>query len=764
MKTKAYLKNGFGLFRNFGWKKNLLAIAAGYLLCLGLDRLSALLAGARMFSTLDFSIAIMPFIGFFLGIWGILGSFIEFFIGTATILITFRAYDFVLPTSYYIVAIISLIIYCALPSMLWYAFPLKGEERASFPRLDTSAHVIKYYLIMVITIAVYVASRALQYALDDILDTSFIDSVMEFMQYLGVVLIISIPIAIIISVIRTRTITINERMVLTFLIIGVIATTLCAILIYRLTVYLEPDLFDDYDAIFRTAGSDTFEQNNAEQVLERYINYWNWFYVIITVMLNILLIIETIFMRSIEKKVTKPIIHLGDVLEKYSTHDEGVFDPEQVKTECRPYRYGYGEVSTLTRTCVNMAEEIDSYTKNLEHVTAEKERISTELDVASNIQQDMLPNIFPPFPDRFEIDLYASMTPAKEVGGDFYDFFFVDDDHLVLVIADVSGKGVPASLFMVISKTLIQNHALLGGTPKEILSYVNHQLSQNNDSMMFCTVWLGILDLTNGKIVAANAGHEYPAILRNGEKFELMKGRHDPPLGVRDGLSFREYEFTLAPGDALFQYTDGVTEGTNTEMEEFGEERLVQALDENAAGTTKEIVDGVYKGIRSFVNEAPQFDDITMLCLKYMGPDSHVQKQKKQYSLTISSRVDRLDEVTHFTEEHLEEFGCPENVLFNMVLAVEEIFVNIASYAYGGRDEDTRIDISFNKEERMIEVVFTDRGIPFDPTRRAEPDITANAEDRQIGGLGIFIVKKTMDEVEYHYLGGKNILTIRKKI
>ena len=764
MGAKNYLKNGFGLFRNFGWKKNLLAVAVGFLLCFGLDRMSFLLIDTRLLSTLDLSVAVMPFIGFFLGIWGILGSFIEFFISTATILITLRAYNSALPVSYYVVAVISLIIYCALPSMLWYAFPLKGESRATYPIFDTSAHVIKYYVIMVITIAAYVTANYLQYAMDDVYKVTFAHSAMEFIQYLDVVLIISIPIAIIISVIRNRTITINERMVLTFLIIGVVAAALCAVLIYLMTVYLEPDLFEEYDALFRNSDSAAFQQDNVEQVLARYLGYWNRFYVIISVMLNSLLIIETIFMRSIEKKVTKPIIHLGEVLEKYSTHDEGVFDPEQVKTECRPYRYGYGEVSTLTRTCVNMAEEIDSYTQNLEHVTAEKERISTELDVASNIQQDMLPGIFPPFPDRKEIDLYASMTPAREVGGDFYDFFFIDNEHLALVIADVSDKGVPASLFMVISKTLLQNHALLGGTPKEILSYVNHQLCQNNDSMMFCTVWLGILDLTTGKVVAANAGHEYPAILRNGDKFEMLKGRHDPPLGIRDGLNFREYEFTLAPGDVIFQYTDGVTEGTNVQKEEFGEERLMRALNENTGGTTEEIVGRVYNAIRSFAEEEPQFDDITMLCLKYLGSDAGLHKQKKQYSLTVPARVDNLDEVTRFTEEHLEMIGCPEDVIFNMVLAVEEIFVNIASYAYGGRDEDTRLSISFDEEERMIEVVFTDRGIPFDPTRRPEPDITLSAEDRQIGGLGIFIVKKTMDEVEYSYLGGKNILTIRKRI
>ena len=479
-------------------------------------------------------------------------------------------------------------------------------------------------------------------------------------------------------------------------------------------------------------------------------------------MLNVLLIIEILFMRSIEKKVTKPILHLADVLEDYTDNEDEELNTEKVIEDCRPYRYGYGEVSSLTRTCIDMVKDIETRTENLRSVTAEKERIGTELDVASNIQRDMLPRIFPPFPERSEIDLYASMTPAREVGGDFYDFYLIDHDHLALTIADVSGKGVPASLFMVISKTLLQNHAQMGGTPMEILSYVNHQLCQNNDSYMFCTVWLGILDLTNGHLIAANAGHEYPAIKRRDGSFELLKDKHDPPLGLRDGLPYHEYELDLEPGDILFQYTDGVTEATDAAEELFGEERLTAALNECEDTNVKDTVERIYGSINAFVKDAPQFDDITMLCIRYFG--SSQEEDSMANTITVPAKVESLDQVNAFVEERLESVGTDMGRQMEIMLAVEEIFVNIAKYAYRGTEGEATIIFSFDEETKMAQLEFHDKGIPYDPTSRKAPDITLEPNKRPIGGLGIHIVRQTMDEVKYNFLGGENILTIRKNV
>jgi sigma-B regulation protein RsbU (phosphoserine phosphatase) len=254
-------------------------------------------------------------------------------------------------------------------------------------------------------------------------------------------------------------------------------------------------------------------------------------------------------------------------------------------------------------------------------ITAERERIGAELNVATRIQADMLPRIFPAFPQHREFDLYASMDPAKEVGGDFYDFFLIDEDHLAMVMADVSGKGVPAALFMVIAKTLIKNRAKMGGTPAEILSDVNNELCENNESGLFVTVWLAILEISTGKGMAANSGHEHPVLRHPGEDFALVEYKHSPPLGLMEGIPCLEHEFTLQPGDTLFVYTDGVTEAAYQIKTLFGEERMLQALNAKPDAAPKEILENMTESIAAFVGDSDQFDDITMLCLKYYGKE-----------------------------------------------------------------------------------------------------------------------------------------------
>ena len=246
----------------------------------------------------------------------------------------------------------------------------------------------------------------------------------------------------------------------------------------------------------------------------------------------------------------------------------------------------------------------------------EKERIGAELNVATQIQHSMLPSIFPAFPERPEFDIYASMTPAKEVGGDFYDFFLVDDDYLALVIADVSGKGVPAALFMVTAKTLLKNAAQGGLTPAQVLKQVNGQLLENNEAEMFVTVWLGIYEIPTGKLIAANAGHEYPALRRGDGHFELYKDRHGFVLAGLESARYQEYELELAVGDTLFLYTDGVTEATDAHNTLYGTDRMLTALNARPEGNPRSLLAEVKGDIDRFVGEAPQFDDITMLCLK----------------------------------------------------------------------------------------------------------------------------------------------------
>lgn len=248
----------------------------------------------------------------------------------------------------------------------------------------------------------------------------------------------------------------------------------------------------------------------------------------------------------------------------------------------------------------------------------------TELNMATEIQTSMLPSIFPAFPNRPEFDIHASMDPAKEVGGDFYDFFMIDEDHLAMVIADVSGKGIPAALFMMSSKILINDHAIMGGTPADILERVNKLVYENNDAHMFVTVWLGILEISTGKLTSASAGHEYPMINING-KYELLKDKHGLAIGAMPMAKYKNTEILLKKGDSVFVYTDGVAEATDANNELFGTDRTLDALNSIPNGSSqKEVLQGVRVAVDTFVKEAPQFDDLTMLGLKYNGHDANV--------------------------------------------------------------------------------------------------------------------------------------------
>ena len=291
---------------------------------------------------------------------------------------------------------------------------------------------------------------------------------------------------------------------------------------------------------------------------------------------------------------------------------------------------GQDEIGVLAQSIDRMEEQITDYMQHLTTVTAEKERISTELNVAKQIQADMLPSVFPAFPDHDDFDIFATMTPAKEVGGDFYDFFLVDDDHLAMVMADVSGKGVPAALFMVITKTLIKNRAQMGDSPAEILYHVNNQLCDGDETAVFVTVWMAILELSTGKGVAVNAGHEHPVICRRGGRHELVIYRHSMVVAAMEDMVFREHSFELHPGDRLFVYTDGVPEATNTRNELFGTERMLEALNRDPEASPEAQLKAVRESLDAFVGDAPQFDDITMLGMCYYGPQGQVKTETEQ--------------------------------------------------------------------------------------------------------------------------------------
>ena len=333
-----------------------------------------------------------------------------------------------------------------------------------------------------------------------------------------------------------------------------------------------------------------------------------------TLLLAVLFVV--IYARYIRKKFVNPIKKVSEETDRFAKENslgEKLGQLSNIK-----------EISILSSSIDKMEEEMLEYIDNLTAVNAEKERIGTELSIAKSIQKNAVPNVFP---NREEFRIFASMTPAKEVGGDFYNFFPVDEDHLAIVMADVSGKGVPAALFMMLANTSIIDRTKMGGTPAEILSFVNDSLCEGNEASMFVSVWLGILEISTGRLKAANAGHEYPAIFREGGSFELYRDRHGMALGVSDGMSYNDYEIELKQGDKLFLYTDGVPEATDKNDEMFTLEGMLRALENYKHEKPEAILKGVEKSVNAFVGDAPQFDDLTMLCLEFGKEDSDEENQ-----------------------------------------------------------------------------------------------------------------------------------------
>ena len=388
--------------------------------------------------------------------------------------------------------------------------------------------------------------------------------------------------------------------------------------------------------------------------------------------------------------------------------------------------------------------------------TQKTERISTELNLASDIQANMLPNIFPAFPERNDFDIYATMTPAKEVGGDFYDFFMIDDDHIALVMADVSGKGIPAAMFMVIAKTLIKDHAQLGLSPSEVLTRVNNILCEGNEAGLFVTAWIGFLNVTNGELLYANAGHNPPVVMLDNKVSYL----HCKPGFVLAGLEDYQYEqnvLQLHRGDKLFLYTDGATEATNINKELYGEDRLLKCLSSKEYGSCADALHAVREDIDKFVGEAEQFDDLTLLAFDYSNKDQNNTVIERTFDADDSA----LNDVLMMIETELEKREVDMKTTNAILVAAEELFVNIAHYAYEGREKG-KATISMSFADDVMKLTFKDNGMAFNPVEHGDPDITASAEERQIGGLGIYMVKKTMDSMEYVRSGDYNILTITK--
>ena len=406
----------------------------------------------------------------------------------------------------------------------------------------------------------------------------------------------------------------------------------------------------------------------------------------------------------------------------------------------------------------SLSDDINSTVATLKKYIAEAAaRIDKELEYAKQIQLSALPTNFSHGADY---KIFAQMIAAKEVGGDFYDFYKLNKNMVAFLVADVSGKGIPAAMFMMTAKTIIKDLAESGMPVNEIFNKANQKLCENNESGMFVTAWMGIVDITTGKMQFANAGHNPPIVKRANGVFERLKTRPGLVLAGMEGVQYRAEELTLGEGDRLFLYTDGVTEATNTDNQLYGEDRLLAFMNKNLDLEATELLPKLKANIDEFVDGAPQFDDITTLLFDYKSikRDTHLETK------IFSAKIEVLPDVLGFVEKKLEEYHCLTKTKTAICVAIEEVFVNIARYAYGESKGNVTLAIDFEKESRVITFRMTDKGVAFNPLEKEDPDITLPAEERAIGGLGIFIAKKTMDRVAYAYENGENILTMIKKI
>lgn len=447
-------------------------------------------------------------------------------------------------------------------------------------------------------------------------------------------------------------------------------------------------------------------------------------------------IISTLFTR----KITEPIRRLTKEVAKI---DGGNLD-------YRIHIETGDEIEDLGNAFNHMTDQIHQYIQSLNLVMSEKERIRTEIQVASQLQADMLPTAKNAYEDRDEFSLYAIMTPAKGVGGDFYDFFLLDDDHLAVIMADVSGKGVPAALFMVVSRTLLRSHIVKDVPLNEAVEKVNDSLCKNNKNGMFVTAWIGVLTISTGKLIFVNAGHCRPLIRQADGTCTYEAAISGFVLAGMEETKYHQSEIRLKKGDTLLLYTDGVTEATDSQNNLYGEKRLEQLMMSMEQQKPKDVLFEVWKDVNRFQGEAEQFDDITMLALRYNGNGYTV--------MTDAAKIDNILKFNCFVDNILSKAQFSQKTSTKIRIAMDEIFSNICYYS--GANE---ITVGCKIKDREANIYFEDDGIPYNPLEKQDPDVTELLEKRKIGGLGIYLVKKRMDKICYEYVEGRNRLGMMKR-
>ena len=470
---------------------------------------------------------------------------------------------------------------------------------------------------------------------------------------------------------------------------------------------------------------------------------------IFVILMIIGLIIVSFVCRSAIRRGTKPITQFAESADEIASGNLSAELPT-IKTKDEMLRL-HNSFETMQKSLIQQIEETKS-------ANEEKGRIESELNIARGIQMSMLPKTFPPFPDRNDVEIYGQQNPAKEVGGDLYDFY-IRDEKLFFCIGDVSGKGVPASLVMAVTRTLFRTISFKEAQPERIMFGINNAMADNNESNMFVTLFLGVLDLPTGRLRYCNAGHNSPLLIGD-QRIGLLPCSPNVPLGVMPDWKFNQQETTIDIDTCIFLYTDGLTEAENIQHEQFTEERMIDVTKESSH-QPQQLVEQMINTVHQFVGQAEQSDDLTMLAIQYTKPQE--KDMKLQRSITLPNDIEEVPQLAAFVDEVCEIVGFDMSTTMSLNLALEEAVVNVMSYAYpSGTTGNVNIEAMAN--DKRLKFVISDWGTPFDPTAEKEVDTTLSAEERPIGGLGIHLVRQIMDSINYERIDGMNVLTLRKKL
>lgn len=420
------------------------------------------------------------------------------------------------------------------------------------------------------------------------------------------------------------------------------------------------------------------------------------------------------------------------------------------------------EVGDLNHSFIRMQHKLKSYIEDLKKTTAEMQKIESELQIAHDIQMSIIPKLFPPFPERTDLDLFGTLIPVKEVGGDLYDFFFIDETRLVLAIGDVSGKGVPASLFMAVTRTLLRARFTRNAKASDIVRIVNDDLCKENTQKMFVTFFLAILNVATGELEYCNAGHNPPYIIgANG--IRELEAFHGYPLGIQADKPYKSARERMRKGETIVLFTDGITEAENKQFEFFEEEKLLKVLAEHAEDTAQQLTKAILDGVNAFTMMHQQSDDITLLVMKYLG-DGRGETAKSavfKYSILVKQNIDELIKLQGELDSLFTAWHITQETVNDYQLVFEELMTNIIYYAFNDEAEHF-IVIRINYEDGVIITRIEDDGVEFNPLNAEDPGIPTSIRGVKPGGLGIFLCKKILDTIEYRRTDGKNILTFTK--